>query len=351
MKNLIKESVRELQGYTPGEQPESKSVIKLNTNENPYPPAPAVEDALRTFDVSQLRKYPNPVSGKLRKEIAGYYGLGESNVFVGNGSDEILALCTRAFVEDNGSVGYFEPSYSLYPVLAAIRDVEQRPVLLKEDFTWSMPEKYEASLFYLANPNAPTGICFDKQKIIDFCRNFSGIVLIDEAYADFASYNCVDLVSRFENVVVCRTFSKSFSLAGIRLGYLLGNEKLIDAMIAIKDSYNVNVLTQELGYQAFKSIDYMKMNVEKIKATRAMLSQELEKLGFQVSKSDSNFVWAKSIDVAAEEIYETLKERDILIRYFKDELIKDYIRVTVGTQEEIDIFLIELKKILKEKKS
>jgi len=351
MKNLIKESVRQLEGYAPGEQPEKKSVIKLNTNENPYSPAPAVEEALRTFDVSNLRKYPNPVAAKLRREIADYYGLDDANVFVGNGSDEILALCTRAFVEDNGAVGYFEPSYSLYPVLTVIRDVEQRPVCLGQEFTWAMPENYEASLFYLANPNAPTGMCFDKEKIIEFCENFSGVVLIDEAYSDFASYNCVDLVNRFENVVVCRTFSKAFSLAGIRLGYLLGNKKLIDAMIAIKDSYNVNALTQELGYQAFKSIDYMKMNVEKIKATRAMLAKDLTELGFEVSKSDANFIWAKSIDIPAVKIYETLKDRDIFVRYFKDELIKDYLRITVGTQEEVDLFLVELKRILKESKN
>ena len=351
MKNLIKESVRELEGYAPGEQPEKKSVIKLNTNENPYPPAPAVEEVLRTFDISDLRKYPNPVAAKLRREIADYYGLDATNVFVGNGSDEILALCTRAFVEDNGSVGYFNPSYSLYPVLTSIRDVEQRPVCLGQEFTWAMPKNYEASLFYLANPNAPTGMSFDKNKIVEFCERFQGVVLIDEAYADFASYNCVDLVNRFENVVVCRTFSKSFSLAGIRLGYLLGNKKLIDAMIAIKDSYNVNALTQELGYQAFKSIDYMKMNVEKIKATRAILAKDLTELGFEVSKSDANFIWAKSIDIPAVKIYETLKDRDIFVRYFKDELIKDYLRITVGTQEEVDSFLVELKIILKESKN
>jgi histidinol-phosphate aminotransferase len=349
MKSLIKESVRQLEGYAPGEQPENKNVIKLNTNENPYPPAPAVENVFKSFDVSELRKYPNPTASKLRREIANYYGLPEDNVFVGNGSDEILALCTRAFVEDNGSVGYFEPSYSLYPVLTAIRDVEQVPVKLAADFKWAMPENYKASLFYLANPNAPTGMCFDKNKIIEFCESFQGVVLIDEAYADFASYNCTDLVSKFDNVVVCRTFSKAFSLAGIRLGYLLGNKKLIDAMIAIKDSYNVNTLTQELGYQAFKSMDYMHKNVEKIKATRAMLAAELRNLGFEVCKSDTNFIWAKSLDIPAVEIYETLKKRDFFIRYFKDNLIKDYIRITIGTQEEVDAFLVELKIILNEK--
>ncbi|MDA3798267.1 MAG: histidinol-phosphate transaminase [Kiritimatiellae bacterium] len=347
MKNLIKESVSSLEGYTPGEQPGSKNVIKLNTNENPYPPVPALSDGLSNFDISELRKYPNPVSSKLRNEIADYYNLEVDNVFIGNGSDEILALCTRAFVEDNGSVGYFEPSYSLYPVLTAIRDVEQRPVSLNENFTWVMPENFEASLFYLANPNAPTGMCFDKNQIIEFCGSFPGVVLIDEAYADFASYNCIDLLSKFDNVVICRTFSKSFSLAGIRLGYMLGNEKLISAMIAIKDSYNVNALTQELGYLAFKNIDYMKANVEKIKATRAVLSQELSQLGFEVCKSETNFVWTKSLKVPAKKLYEQLKAKGIFVRYFNDDLIKDYLRITVGTPEEIQRFLEELRVLLK----
>lgn len=346
MKSLIKESIRQLEGYAPGEQPENKDVIKLNTNENPYPPTPALSENLSEFDISELRKYPNPVSSKLRNEIANYFGLKEDNVFIGNGSDEVLALCTRAFVEDNGSVGYFEPSYSLYPVLTAIRDVEQRPVRLNDDFLWTMPENFEASLFYLANPNAPTGMCFDKEQIIEFCGSFPGVVLIDEAYADFASYNCVDLVSKFDNVVICRTFSKSFSLAGIRLGYMLGNKKLISAMIAIKDSYNVNALTQKLGYIAFKNIDYMKSNVEKIKATRAVLSQKLSQLGFEVCKSDSNFVWAKSLDVPAKELYEQLKDKGIFVRYFNDDLIKDYLRITVGTPEEIERFLEELRALL-----
>ena len=215
MSAYIKQSVQAMQGYTPGEQPTDPQVIKLNTNESPYPPSPAVREALQSLKVETLRLYPDPVSLTLRRKIAALHGGTPDNVFVGNGSDETLALCSRAFVEDDGAIGYFEPSYSLYPVLAQIRAVTARPVALGPDFEWAMPPDYQASLFFMTTPNAPTGIQYPKTAIRAFCTHFPGVVVLDEAYVDFAREHCMDLALEFANVLVLRTLSKSYALAGL----------------------------------------------------------------------------------------------------------------------------------------
>ncbi len=267
-------------------------------------------------------------------------------IFVGNGSDEVLALCIRAFVErDTGSVSYFDPSYSLYPVLADIEDVQQLPVDLDENFGWQMPENHEASLFFLTNPNAPTSLTFDKSQIREFISNFNGVVLVDEAYADFADFNCMDFAKEFENCIVSRTLSKSFSLAGIRLGYCVGPVELIGAMYKIKDSYNIDMITQEIALAAIEDYEYMLANAEKIKATRAKTSDALTALGFDVLPSQSNFLWAKPSTKPAAEIFAALKERNIFVRYFTNEKIKDYLRITIGTDEEMTAFITAIKEI------
>ena len=234
-----------MSGYVPGEQPKGEDVVKLNTNENPYLPSADVQDILSMIDIAVLSRYPDPVCLELRKVIAELHGCEIGNVFVGNGSDEVLALCIRSFVERDGSVGYFDPSYSLYPILSDIEDVEKKPVALDASFGWQMPEDYDASLFFLTNPNAPTSLKFSRANVETFVADFDGVVLIDEAYADFADENCMELALSSDNVLVARTLSKSYSLAGIRLGYCVGSEDLIGAMYKIKDSYNVNYLTQE----------------------------------------------------------------------------------------------------------
>ena len=210
--NLIRKQVEKMTGYTPGEQPRAvRGLIKLNTNENPYPPSPVVAKALCDYDPARLRLYPDPVSVDLRKAIAKMHRCGIENVFVSNGSDEVLALCTRAFVEDNGSVGYFNPSYSLYPVLADIRGVKKKPVELGAGFEWRMPAGYRCSLFFLTSPNAPTGIQYPRSIVELFCRKFRGVVVIDEAYVDFSRDNFMDLAVKMKNVLVMRTLSKSYS--------------------------------------------------------------------------------------------------------------------------------------------
>lgn len=336
-----------MSGYVPGEQPKIAGIVKLNTNENPYLPSPDVQDILSMVDVAVLSRYPDPVCIELRKAIAELHGCEIENVFVGNGSDEVLALCIRAFVERDGSVGYFDPSYSLYPVLADIEDVEKKPVPLDARFGWQMPDDYSAALFFLTNPNAPTSFGFGRAHVESFVKSFGGVVLIDEAYADFADENCMDLALENENVLVARTLSKAYSLAGIRLGYCVGNAELIGAMHKIKDSYNVNYLTQEIARVAILDQDTMKANVSAIVATRKMVAEKLAELGFQVGNSQTNFLWVKPLGIGAKSLFEALRKKNIIVRYFgNDERTKDYLRITVGTAPEMLKFLDATEAIL-----
>jgi histidinol-phosphate aminotransferase len=336
---LIRKSVRTLEAYTPGEQPRKPGLVKLNTNENPYPPSPWVAEALTAVPVETLRLYPDPASTGLRQAIADLHEVGLDQVFAGNGSDEILALCTRAFVEDDGTIGYFRPSYSLYPVLAAIRAVPGVACELTESFEWPAHDPEPTSLFFLTNPNAPTSMRFPKGKVSAFCRRFPGVVLVDEAYVDFARESCLDLAKTMPNVLVMRTMSKSYSLAGIRCGYVVGSEPLISALFKIKDSYNLNRLTQVAATAALKDQATMRENAERIKATRERLSAELERLGFAVCPSEANFLWVKPAGWSASALFEALKAEGILIRYFPGERTGDHVRITVGTDEEVDRLL------------
>jgi len=349
MSDLIRKSVQAMSGYVPGEQPKDADIIKLNTNENPYLPSPDVQDILSMIDIAVLSRYPDPVCMELRKVIAELHGCAVEHVFVGNGSDEVLALSIRAFVERDGSVGYFDPSYSLYPVLADIEDMEKRPVPLDAGFGWRMPEDYSASLFFLTHPNAPTSFGYEKAKIESFVSSFPGVVLIDEAYADFADENCMDFVQRYENVLVARTLSKAYSLAGIRMGYCVGHAELIGAMYKIKDSYNVNYLTQELARVAILDQDTMKANVQAIVETRALVAEKLSELGFEVGESKTNFLWVKPLGIGAKALFEALRKRKIIVRYFaNDKRTCDHLRVTIGTAPEMFAFLDAVEAILNE---
>jgi len=340
----ICKNVQALEAYTPGEQPKDPGIIKLNTNENPYPPSPKVAEALKAFDVARLRLYPDPVFMQLRQRIAEIHGCAESQVFIGNGSDEILALCTRAFVENDGSVGYFVPSYSLYPVLADIRDVSRRPVQLNDDFTWRMPDDYAASLFFITNPNAPTSMSHDKQTVAAFCKRFDGVVVIDEAYGDFADADCMDLAlaAGNANTLVMRTFSKSFSLAGLRFGYVIGPEALVGALYKIKDSYNMDMLAQVVGLAALSDLDYMRENVRKIRATRERLSGALRQRGWRVCESQTNFIFARPPNGDAKRVFEALKAAKIYVRYFPGPSTGEYLRITIGTDAQADALLSQL---------
>ena len=339
MKRYIRESVTRMKAYVPGEQPNDPEIIKLNTNENPYPPSPAVTEVLQSLDATTLRRYPDPVCRGIRDRLASLHGLSVDHIIVGNGSDELLALCTRAYVENDGTIAAFEPSYSLYPVLSSIRDVEYIRVPWSADSAWTIPEEIASrtDLFFVTTPNAPTGMPLSLNAMRSICEAVKGVVVFDEAYGEFSDNSAVPLMNEFENVLVMRTLSKSFSLAGIRLGYVLGSQALIEALYCIKDSYNVNQLSQIVAEAALDDPDWMQANVARICKTRERLREDLSSRGFEVAPSDANFLWAKPpAGASARALYEKLRENRILVRYFDHEGVDDHVRITIGTDEEID---------------
>ena len=334
----IARHVRKLEEYVPGEQPRAKSVVKLNTNENPYPPSPKCRAALRAFDYARLRRYPDPNCSELCAEIARLNGTTPERVFVGNGSDEILALAAKCFVEDDESIGSLDPSYSLYKTLAAIRNVKWTGL----DVTTS------TSLFLLTNPNAPTGEFREPSEIAAFAKKFRGVVIVDEAYGDFARANCMSLATAEanRNLIAMRTFSKSYSLAGLRVGYCVGPRDLIRAMYKVKDSYNVDALAQTVALAAIRDQDWMRKNAAKVIRSRTRLSAALEKRGWDVLPSEANFVFARPPATAkAADIFARLRERNIFVRYFPGPKTGDRLRVTVGTEPEMKTLLKALDEL------
>ena len=344
----IKESVMRLEAYVPGEQPKSKDVVKLNTNENPYPPSPKCAEVLSGFDLDRLRRYPDPEFALLRAEIARQNATTPDRVFVGNGSDEILSLMARAFVEDGEEIGSLDPSYSLYKTLAAIRDVKWVGTPIHSDAKVSKRAKAtpsRVSLFLWTNPNAPTGEFAEPKKIAAFARKFPGVVVVDEAYADFARGNCMSLATapRNRNVIVMRTFSKSYSLAGLRVGYCVGPKDLIEALYKVKDSYNVDAIAQAVAIAALKDRRYHKKTVAKVVKTRKAFSKALSARGWDVLPSESNFVFAKPPAPAkAADVFESLRKANIFVRYFPGPLTADRLRITIGTDEQMETLLSAL---------
>lgn len=337
---MIRRAVRQLKAYVPGEQPRGRRVVKLNTNENPYPPSPAVLRVLRSMDPDTLRRYPDPVCRSLRARIARLHRVTEEQVLVGNGSDEVLALCARAFVERTGVIGWFEPSYSLYPVLAGIEDIRTKPVPLPPDFAWRMPARYTADLFFLTQPNAPVSRLFDPAMVEAFARRFKGVLLIDEAYADFAHTDCIHLARSLSNVVVARSLSKSYSLAGLRVGYAVGPARLIAALYTIKDSYNVGAIPQAMAEAAIADQAWMRRNVERVVETRERVALALRARGWQVHTSSTNFIWARPpAGQRASGIFEALRRKHIFVRYFPGPRTGDYLRITIGKPAEMAVFL------------
>ena len=341
----IAESVRALTPYTPGEQPKDRSVIKLNTNENPYLPSPLVEKTLASFDLDRLRRYPDPVFMELREKIAERDGTVPARVFVGNGSDEVLTLAARAFVDDDEAIGSFDPSYSLYKTLAAIRNVPFAPSPLAPDFTWAPPVTRAGdapvALFLLTNPNAPTSVRYPREQVAAFAKSFLGVVLVDEAYADFADDTCMPLAAAADNanVVVMRTLSKSFSLAGLRLGYCVGPEDLIEALYKVKDSYNVDAIAQAVALAALADLPWMRRNAAKVQKTRDITAEALRARGWDVPPSQANFLFAKPAHRPAAEIFEALRRRNIFVRYFPGPRTGDRLRISVGTDADMDTLL------------
>ena len=355
----ITKSVRKLEAYTPGEQPKARNVVKLNTNENPYPPSPKCADALKRFDLDRLRKYPDPEFADLRAALAKLNRTTPERIFVGNGSDEILALAAKTFVENDESIGSLDPSYSLYKTLAAIRGVKwvgqdlRRETKDRASSVSRLPSS--VSLFLWTNPNAPTGTFAEPAEIAAFAKKFKGVVLVDEAYADFAKANCMKLATSpaNRNVIVMRTFSKSYSLAGLRVGYCVGPKDLVDAMYKVKDSYNVDAVAQAVALAAVRDQAWMKANVAKVVRTRTRLAAELVRRGWDVLPSESNFVFARPPAAngngktgdgqRANEIFNALRRQNIFVRYFSGPKTRDRIRITIGTDAQVKKLLKALK--------
>jgi len=335
---MIAKHVRKLAGYVPGEQPRSKRVIKLNTNENPYPPSPKCAEALAAFDLDDLRRYCDPDCQKLRAALARLNRTTPDRIFIGNGSDEILALAAKTFVENDEAIGSLDPSYSLYRTLAAIRDV---PWVGLEELTPRLPADSRVSLFLLTNPNAPTGEFREPAQIAAFAKKFRGVVLVDEAYADFARANCMHLATAADNrnVIVMRTFSKSFSLAGLRVGYCVGPVDLIDALYRMKDSYNVDAVAQRVALAAVRDAQHMRANVKRIVATRRAFTAALQSRGWDVIPSESNFVFARPARAKAADLFDALRRRRIFVRYFTGNKTQDRLRISMGTDDQMNKLL------------
>jgi len=343
----IRSNILSMAGYTPGEQPRDGEYIKLNTNESPYPPSPRVFDAIReALTNNRLRKYPEPMGDTFRQAAAKVLGVSPDQVLIGNGSDDILTILTRTFVPEGGLIASPTPSYILYRTLAELQGARFQTVPFTTD--WQLPDPWPvaiADLTFIANPNSPSGTVIDPASIFRLSSRIGTPFVLDEAYADFAESN--GLVNVGEgNVVITRTLSKSYALAGIRFGFAVGPEPLIREMLKVKDSYNCDVLSLAAATAAIQDQEYLRETRRKILATRTRLSASLTELGFAVTPSQANFIWARRNDRPMKPMYEALKTRKILIRYMNYPDYGDGLRVSVGSDDEIDVFLIELRKIL-----
>ena len=357
MSNLERDHIHRMTGYTPGEQPREVEVVKLNTNENPYPPSPKVAAALAEFDAASLRRYPQPDCAALRAAIAAELGLRASQVLVTNGGDELLRMAFTTFCAPQACVLSTEPTYSLYRVLAALHQCEFRSVALGAG--GGLPaqllraaRELAPSLVLIVNPHAPTGRLFKASELAELARATAGVLLIDEAYVDFVApelgYNSLALLAEHPNVLLLRTFSKGYSLAGLRLGFGLGGEALITPMATkVRDSYNVDGLAQALGLAAWRDRAHMRRNAGKVRAERERVTRTLTELGFLVAESQANFVHARApAGVSAERLWQGLKARGVLVRFFDDS--EDALRITIGSQADNDAMLGALRRVLED---
>jgi histidinol-phosphate aminotransferase len=373
--SLVRPSLRKLHAYVPGEQPKIKGLIKLNTNENPYPPAPKVLQAVRAAVDGRLRLYPNPTAQPLREALAKLHGCAPENIIIGNGSDELLALATRAFVEpaasfknqqppDTGNaranaskatVQYFTPSYSLYPVLTDIHGAIRKAVALGSDFALPAPQElrrsghwdFRAALTFLTTPNAPSGRGYSTRELDTLCAAQTGVLVLDEAYVDFAEEHALELALKHPHVLVSRTFSKAYSLCFQRVGYFIGHPELIAALDRIRDSYNVNGLGQVAALATLRSLPYYRRNFTQVKATRAWLTDQLAALGFETLPSQTNFILTRPPRLPAQAWLDKLRDQKLIVRWFDYPGIRDRIRITIGTQAESAALVRAVRRVLR----
>ena len=351
MSDLFRPNIARLRGYVPGEQPREKGYIKLNTNENPYPPSPLVLARLRDACTADLRLYPDPDAWALRRKLGEVFAIAPQQIMVGNGSDELLNVIIRSFAGEGDKIAYPHPTYGYYKPLIDIQGAEAVPVEFGEDF--ALPEGLAvpgARITFLANPNAPSGTLVPYDEVAALCARVDGVLVVDEAYVDFSQGGCIQLIEEHPNAIVVRTMSKSFSLAGMRIGFAFAPATLIEGMWKVKDHYNLNRLSLVATEAALEDMDAMRANAARVCATRTHLCTELRALDFYVWDSQANFVLARLGDRwannTAAELYAELKARRLLVRYFATPpRLADCLRISVGTDAEIDALLTALKEL------
>lgn len=345
-------NVRKVTPYTPGEQPKADNVVKLNTNESPYPPSPMVEKVLKDMDKDRLRLYPDPDASELVETIADYYQVNSSQVFVGVGSDDVIGMAFLTFFNSERPIIFPDITYSFYDVWADLFKIDYITKPLNQNFEIVKEDYFdENGGIIFPNPNAPTAVEMGLEDIEDIVKsNQDVVVIVDEAYADFGDVTALSLIEKYENLLVVRTYSKSRALAGMRIGYAIGSEKLIEALKAVRFSYNsytMNMTSIDAGVAAMKDDVYFKEIVSKILKTREDAKIKLEELGFTFTDSKTNFLFAKHNTLRAEVIFEELKKRNIFVRYFNKPRIDNYLRITIGTDEEMDVLYQALKEIVR----
>lgn len=346
----FEKNIRKVEPYVPGEQPQHK-VIKLNTNENPYPPAPGVKEALVNMDVDRMRLYPDPTAGNLVHTLAEYYGVKEEQVFVGVGSDDVLAMCFLTFFNSEKPILFPDITYSFYKVWAQLYRIPYECPALDDDFRLRKEDYYkENGGIIFPNPNAPTSIYEELDFVEDILEhNQDVIVIVDEAYIDFAGKSAISLIDKYENLIVVQTFSKARSMAGMRIGYAISNPTLIKYLNDAKysfNSYTMNQTSLVCGVEAVKDKAYFEEQVQKIVDTREWAKEEFRKLGFEFPDSKSNFIFVTHPKVSAKELFEALKKENIYVRFLGGERIKDYLRISIGTHSEMESLISFLKKYL-----
>jgi len=344
--SYFRRKIDEMAPYAPGEQPPAGAkIIKLNTNENPYPPSPRALAALRELDGELLRRYPHPYAQAARRAIARALGVPADRLIVGNGSDDLLTMIFRSVAEPGRRVVFPAPTYVLYRTLAEIQDAEIVAVPFDEDYNLPVDDLAAAggAVTLIANPNSPSGTSADNEQLAALAGRLEGLLVIDEAYADFADHNALSLVERFANVVVLRTLSKGYSLAGLRVGFAVSRSEIIDGLGKVKDSYNVSAAACAVAAAAIADQAHKDANARRVIASREKLAAQLAELGFRVWPSQSNFLLARPPAGDAERIYEALKARGILVRYFKRPRLDDKLRITVGTEDQNAALIAALK--------
>jgi histidinol-phosphate aminotransferase len=349
--NKWEENIRKVEPYVPGEQPQEKNIIKLNTNENPYPPSPKVYEAHREADIDRFALYPDPTAGDLVKALEKYYQVGEGQVFVGVGSDDVLSMAFLTFFNSQKPILFPDVTYSFYPVWADVYRIPYECPPLDENFRINVDDyKKENGGIVIANPNAPTSIAMGLEEIEEILKaNPDVIVIIDEAYVDFGGTTALPLLEKYENLLVVRTYSKSRSLAGMRIGFAIANKRLIQAMTDVKESINSYTMSQEairVGAASLEDEDYFQENLRKVMATRERAAAELKGRGFLVMESRTNFLFARHPELSGQFLFDELRKRKIFTRHFNGERIKEYLRITVGTDRQMDELLGAVDEII-----